>query len=140
MTTKKEKFVKDLKRFVTSGFKEVLFTKSLYQQLSFCFHHIAHYNKHGCYAVWFSSPEKQIRWLDHVTCIKTYGDPKFCYVDAEHEIQVWLLEHTEFLERAQDTSAPSREQRLEDGLRRIINLEYEDIHTAKEIARSVLAS
>ena len=39
----KAKFANDLCRFMAADFKESLFTKALYQRLSMCFGHIAHY-------------------------------------------------------------------------------------------------
>jgi hypothetical protein len=139
MTREKEVFVKALKGFVASGFKESLFTKSLYQPLSSCFGHIEHRNKAGgFYDVWFSSPDKQVRWLLHVCNTETHGDPMFCYVDAEREIQAWLKKHPEYRERAQAAVTPSRENRLEAALQKIVALEYEDIHNAKAIATAAL--
>ncbi len=39
----KSKFANDLCRFMAADFKESLFTKALYQRLSMCWGHIAHY-------------------------------------------------------------------------------------------------
>ena len=138
MIKEKEVFVKSLKRFVASGFKEVLFTKPLYCRLSCCFNHIAHTSKADFYTHWFSDPEKQLRWLNRATSVKTFGDPDYCYVDAEREIQKWLREHPEYLVRAQALIQPTREQLLEAALQKIVALEYEDIHDAKEIATQAL--
>ena len=41
----KAKFANDLCRFIAADFKESLFTKALYQRLSMCLGHIAHYNQ-----------------------------------------------------------------------------------------------
>lgn len=86
----KQKFKRDLIRFIESGFKRTLFYKALYSRLSMCFQHIAHYNINGFYAVWFSTQEDQARWIEHVKTITIYGDPAWTFSDVERDIQKYL--------------------------------------------------
>lgn len=92
----KAKFLNDLARFVRSGFKETLFTKSLYTRLSMCFGHIAHYNKNGFYDVWFATESRQNAWKRYIQEQAIYGDPAWTFSDAERIFQKWLVCGEEF--------------------------------------------
>jgi hypothetical protein len=74
-------------QFVDAGFPRNLFTKGLYNRLSMCFQNIAHYNIHGFYEEWFTTPNDQLRFLIHTMQSPCYGDPAFTYSDVETAIQ-----------------------------------------------------
>lgn len=59
-----QKYIDKLVAFAITGFPERKFTEDLYRWLSRHFDHIAHYDRGGFYGEWFSSLEKQIRWLN----------------------------------------------------------------------------
>jgi len=86
----KAKFANHFVRFVESGFKETLFPKWFYTQLSLSFGHIAHYNLHGFYETWFTTTEKQMEFLNHTLNHPCYGSPNCTYSDVEKEIIEWL--------------------------------------------------
>jgi len=89
----KQKFVLHFIRFVESNFNPNLFHKWFYNRMSNCRGHIAHYNKHGFYDVWFSHRAKQVEFLDLWTTQHIYGDPAYTYSDVEMYIQKWLVDH-----------------------------------------------
>jgi len=109
---RKERFVHQLKKFVESGFQKRLFTREFYAQLSNCFFHIAHYNREGFWDTWFSTPQRQLVWLNRVKSTHICGDPNFCYSDVELEIQTWLKQHPEFWERVVANIHPTWEERV----------------------------
>jgi hypothetical protein len=60
----KANFGNALLHFMESEWKRELFTKSLYNRLSMCFGHIAHYDRPTFYDTWFTSEEdRQTRLL-----------------------------------------------------------------------------
>jgi hypothetical protein len=85
------------KRFVQSGFSRGNFTKRLYDGLHVSmFGHIAEYNIHGFYEVWFSGPEERARWVHYVNRGGAFGlhseDRKDCWGDIERACLFWLQE------------------------------------------------
>jgi hypothetical protein len=83
----KAKFGNTYLHFVDAGFQRSLFTKQFYNRLSNCFYHIAHYNIHGFYEVWFTCLSDQLRFLKHTLEFPCYGDPAYTFSDVEREIQ-----------------------------------------------------
>jgi hypothetical protein len=79
----KADFANNLVRFINSGFHRKYWTKKLYQRLSNCFGHIAHFNAEGFYSTWFSSELQQREWFEHVQAWPCYGDPAYTYSDVE---------------------------------------------------------
>ena len=90
----KADFANHLIRFIESGYKESLFNKKFYNRLSMTFGHIAHYNKYGFYDVWFSSRDRQKRFLENIKRCPCYGDPKWTYSDVEKALQQYLSGYT----------------------------------------------
>jgi hypothetical protein len=74
-------------RFIESEWAPALFTKSIYNRLSMCFSHIAHYNRTQFYEEWFSSLAAQVRFLKHTLRFPCYGDPEYTFSDVEMAIQ-----------------------------------------------------
>lgn len=104
----KAKWANDLMAFVESGFKPSKWTKALYQRLSKCFMHIAHYDMGGFWDVWFSTPHNQWRWITHIMRGPYYGDPQFTFSDVEKAIASYLTENpgilTTIANRASDAA------------------------------------
>ena len=86
----KEKFERQFKRFVLSGFKQTQFPKWFYNRLSNCFSHIAHYNQDGFFHVWFSTTEKQKAFLINAARHPCYGQPEYTFCDVEKVLQRWI--------------------------------------------------
>ena len=59
----KEKVLKDWEQFIRSDFKEICFTKRLYDHLHLHCSFIAHYDRLGFYAHYFSRPEMTIQFF-----------------------------------------------------------------------------
>lgn len=94
----KARFANALVEFILGGFSMEDFNKSLYQRLSNCFMHIAHYDREGFYTTWFDNP-KQIRsWLERTKNAQVFGDSKFTFSDVEKEIQSWIAANQDLIQ------------------------------------------
>lgn len=81
----------DLVAFIRGGFQEKAFTPALYKHLSLhLFGHIAHYNRDGFYAEWFSTPAQRLEWIDYVIERPVYGDPQYTWSDVERAFKRWI--------------------------------------------------
>ncbi len=83
----KTEFGNTLLRFIEAEWASALFTKSLYNRISMCFGHIAHYNRTQFYEEWFSSLAAQVQFLKHTLRFPCYGDPEYTFSDVERAIQ-----------------------------------------------------
>lgn len=83
----KARFANDLLHFIHSNFEKRLFTEKLYQRLSACFRHIAHYDRHGFWEEWFETAEARKRFLENIDTAPCWGDPAFTYSDVERAVQ-----------------------------------------------------
>ena len=83
----KDKFVKHFVRFVESGYKETIFPKWFYVNLSNTFGHIANYNKAGFYGRFFTTSEGIQEFWKHVKQHHYCGDPAYTFVDCEIAIR-----------------------------------------------------
>jgi hypothetical protein len=88
----KAEFGNHLLRFIELEWAVALFTKSLYNRLSMCFGHIAHYNRAQFYEEWFSSLAAQVQFLKHILRFPCYGDPEYTFSDVEKAIQRELID------------------------------------------------
>ena len=86
----KAAFAKQFVRFVESDFAERHFTEKLYRRLSNTFGHIAHYDRGGFWAEFFTATADKIRFLEQALRWPCYGDPAFTYSDVERALQNWL--------------------------------------------------
>ena len=86
----KAKFANGLCRFMAADFKEPLFTKALYQRLSMCFGHIAHYNREGLFEEFFSDLRGKIDFLEQTLAWRCFGDPECTYSDLESGVNARL--------------------------------------------------
>jgi len=89
----KEKFEKQFKAFVSSGFKRSKFPKWFYTRLSMCFGMIAHYDQNGFYETWFQDNRMKERFIERCSTHGCYGDPAWTYSDVELVLQNWLIEN-----------------------------------------------
>lgn len=86
----KAKTAAALADFVLSDFSQKKWKKGLYKKLSCMFGHIAEYDMHGFYHVWFRSTAAKVRWIQNVLNSPCYGEPAFTHSDVERAIQTWL--------------------------------------------------
>jgi hypothetical protein len=87
----KARFCNDFTRFVLGGFDRKRFTQKFYQRLSLTFGHIAHFNASGFWETWFSTPEQQREFVQHVHEYVALGDPYYCWSDVERELKTWVV-------------------------------------------------
>lgn len=85
----KQAFAVALVRFFESECNPNLFRKPLYTRLSNCFGHIAHFNRFGFYAEWFSTPERREDWVAYICSRPVYGDPTWTFSDVERDIVLY---------------------------------------------------
>ena len=83
----KADFGNTLLHFIGSDWKRSLFTKNFYTRLSMTFGHIANYDIHGFYSVWFTNDHDRAKFLEATLRWPCYGDPKFTFCDVERAVQ-----------------------------------------------------
>lgn len=82
--------------FIQSGFPESKFTRRVYNVLYLhMLGHIAHYDRAGFFGEWFSTPERQLGWLQYVAKGGAYGiggsgDPTSTWSDVETALVEWV--------------------------------------------------
>ena len=72
-----------LTRFIASDFTDSQWTERLYRRLSHCFGHIAHFDKHGFKAEFFTSTAGKIAFLEETMQHHCFGQPDYTYCDVE---------------------------------------------------------
>jgi hypothetical protein len=85
----KAAFARQFVRFVQSDFAAKHFKDKFYRRLSNTFGHIAHYNRGGFWAEFFTTTADKVRFLEHLQH-PCYGDPGWTYSDVEQALQAWL--------------------------------------------------
>lgn len=88
----KAKRANELLKFLAAGCPRNRFTKGLYHMCSNTFGHIAHYNIHGFYDTWFSSPARRDAYVRHCINARVYGDPEWTWSDVEKVLQPLLYQ------------------------------------------------
>ena len=88
----KANFGRQFVRFVESDFDPGRFSQAFYRRLAMTFGHIAHFNRQGFFANFFTTTEGKVRFLQMTLDHPCYGDPAFTYSDVERALQSWLLE------------------------------------------------
>jgi hypothetical protein len=83
----KARFANTLLAFITAGMPRAKFTKALYQRLSNCFGHIAHYNLDGFYATWFATPQQRHAFMHRLADWTMHGQPDWTFGDVERAVQ-----------------------------------------------------
>jgi hypothetical protein len=86
----KATFAKQFVRFVQSDFAAKYFTDKFYRRLSNIFGHIAHYNRGGFWAEFFTTTADKVRFLEQCLQHPCYGDSASTYSDVERALQAWL--------------------------------------------------
>jgi hypothetical protein len=86
----KASFANQFMRFVQSDFTAQHFTDKFYRRLSNTFGHIAHYNRAGFWAEFFTTTADKVRFLEQTLAHPCYGDPAWTYSDVEKALQGWL--------------------------------------------------
>ncbi|WP_158792753.1 hypothetical protein [Granulicella sp. L60] len=84
----KAKFGNIFLHFIASDWKDSLFTKSFYTRLSNCFGHIAHFDRNGFIATWFTCEKHRFEFIRHTLAWPCYGQPEHTFCDVEAAIQV----------------------------------------------------
>ena len=110
----KATFAKQFIRFVQSDFAAKHFTDKFYRRLSNTFGHIAHYNRGGFWAEFFTTTADKVRFLEQALQWPCFGDAAWTYSDVERALREWLrasgilnqyrqklAEETEAMERAE---------------------------------------
>jgi hypothetical protein len=99
-------------RFIESDWKQTIFTKTFYNRLSNCFGHIAHYDLHGFYGVWFAHDERRLNFLQHTLRFSCYGDPGYTFSDVERAIKAELRRRPLVAQHEARVAAAIRAQEL----------------------------
>jgi hypothetical protein len=86
----KAAFANQFVQFVQSDFAVKHFTERFYRRLSNTFGHIAHYNRGGFWAEFFTTTDDKVRFLEQCLQYPCYGDPAWTYSDVEKALQGWL--------------------------------------------------
>lgn len=72
--------------FIGTGFKRTKFHKKMYNRLSMCFGHIAHYDQGGFFEVWFCDSASRLKFIQNLLRYPCYGDPEHTFSDVEKKI------------------------------------------------------
>lgn len=86
----KARFANQFVAFCESGFQSSKFPKTFYVQLMNTFGHIAHYDRGGFYATWFSSIDGIVAFLEHTVDSPCYGQPETSMCDVERKLQEYV--------------------------------------------------
>lgn len=93
----KARMANKLTKFILNGFQQASFTKEMYKRLSTMFGHIAEYNIHGFYSVWFKDDTACLKWAENAmrggVLGYVVGDPVWTWSDVEKAIQKWISEN-----------------------------------------------
>lgn len=95
----KAKFANYIIHFIDNGYEKSLFKKWFYRLLSLSFQHIAHFDKHGFYAEWFSTEASRAKWLEYVMTQPIYGEATHTRCDVERAVQQYLRDHPEIFRK-----------------------------------------
>jgi len=111
----KAKFANHFRDFILRGFDHKYFVKWFYTRLSMTFGHIANYDIHGFWDVFFTNTSNKLAFLMMTRDHGGYGDPKFTYSDVERDIKEWLNATTlieMYREMSQNESESSEKAQL----------------------------
>jgi hypothetical protein len=82
----KAAFANQLIAFIASGLPESKFTKAFYNRLCQCFQFIAHMDKDGFVATFFTSTSDKLDFLKQIATCPCYGSPAFTFSDVESAV------------------------------------------------------
>jgi hypothetical protein len=78
----KAKFANQLMAFIAADFPENKFTNAFYDRLHNCFMFIAHTDKQGFIATFFTCTEDKLDFLKLIARSPCYGSPEFTFSDV----------------------------------------------------------
>ena len=82
----KAAFANQLMAFIASGFPENKFTKAFYNRLCACFSFIAHTDRAGFVATFFTCTSDKLDFLRQLATCPCYGSPQFTFSDLERTV------------------------------------------------------
>ncbi|MBM4319949.1 MAG: hypothetical protein FJ125_08295 [Deltaproteobacteria bacterium] len=91
----KERWFLSFWKFLLAGAKPERFSDAHYKRLTCMFGHIAHYDKAGFSAEWFSTPRRRVNWVLLALTHPLYGSPEWTWVDVELKLQASLAANIE---------------------------------------------
>ncbi|MGH7120177.1 MAG: hypothetical protein ACREFP_14510 [Acetobacteraceae bacterium] len=83
----KAQFANALCRFIAAGFKESLFTETLYRRLALSFGHIGWCDRGGFFDHYFRSLHGQLAFLEESLRWNPCGEPAWTWCDVERAVQ-----------------------------------------------------
>jgi hypothetical protein len=93
----KARMTNKITKFILNGFQQPSFTKEIYRRLSTMFGHIAEYDIHGFYHVWFTDDAACLKWAENAmkggVLGFVVGDPAWTWSDVEKALQAWMKEN-----------------------------------------------
>ena len=85
-TEEKATFANQLMAFIAADFPENKFTNTLYRRLHNCFQFIAHTDKRGFIATFFTCTEDKLDFIRQIARCPCYGSSEFTYSDVEEAV------------------------------------------------------
>jgi hypothetical protein len=82
----KAAFANQLMAFIASGFPENKFKKAFYNRLCACFSFIAHTDRAGFVATFFTCTSDKLDFLKQIATCPCYGSPAFTFSDVERAV------------------------------------------------------
>jgi hypothetical protein len=93
----KVRMANKLTKFILNGFQQSSFTKDMYKRLSTMFGHIAEYDIHGFYSVWFEDDAACLKWAENAmrggVLGFVVGDPVWTWSDIEKVLIQWMKDN-----------------------------------------------
>jgi hypothetical protein len=93
----KARMTNKITKFILNGFQQPSFTKEIYKRLSTMFGHIAEYDIHGFYHIWFADDAACLKWAENAmkggVLGFVVGDPAWTWSDVEKALQEWMKEN-----------------------------------------------
>src|SRR5690348_10180530 len=99
----KARMANALLRFIERGCPFTMFTGPLYQAINLhLWSHIAEFNRHGFYGVWFETPYKITMFIERAMRTPSYGDPTHTWSDVGESLTRYFRQHPEIRQRFVD--------------------------------------
>ena len=108
----KAKFANHLLTFIAADCPESKFTKALYNRLCQCFGFVAHYDRNGFLAEFFTCTDDKLRFVRCLAECPCYGSPEFTFSDVERAIsaEIRSMSYVEAYERKLAREIETRER------------------------------
>jgi hypothetical protein len=110
----KAKFANHLLVFIAADCPESKFTKTFYNRLSQCFGFVAHCDRDGFLAEFFTCTADKLRFVRCLTECPCYGSPEFTFSDVERAIsaEIRSMNYVEAYERKLAREIETRERQM----------------------------